>query len=89
MSDTINIDDSILRFIYTIAMRDATLQKAYNGEKKWLWEDDKVSKDIINELKNLIIKNKYKTPQESIIAEKAKTAAKKTTTKKTTKKENK
>ena len=59
MSDTINIDDSILRFIYTIAMRDATLQKAYNGEKKWLWEDDKVSKDIINELKNLIIKNKY------------------------------
>ena len=30
------IDDKIFRFICIAAKRDATLQKSYKGEKKWL-----------------------------------------------------
>ncbi|MBR6051389.1 MAG: hypothetical protein IKP68_09350, partial [Clostridia bacterium] len=32
-----NIDDSIFRFIYIMAMQDAVRQSAYSGERKWLW----------------------------------------------------
>lgn len=44
------MNDEILRFIYINAIRDATMQKAYHGEKKWL-ED----RSLFNQLKKPII----------------------------------
>ena len=32
----------VFDFIFVMAMRDAVMQKAYNGEKAWLWD---LSKD--------------------------------------------
>lgn len=64
--DKIILDDYIFRFIYIEAMRDAVIQLAYNGEKKWLMESD-----VINSLKNgievlieKVINNEYLSQEE-------------------------
>ena len=63
----INIDDKILDFVYVLAMRDATQQKAFNAsDKKDLWEDKTARAQIIGLLKNHIsniITGKYKNQQ--------------------------
>ena len=54
----IQMDDQILRFVYIEAMRDATLQKAYNNkDKQWLKTNEiykKVEKDIKKLVCNVI-----------------------------------
>ncbi len=35
-------DDNLFHFVYVCAMRDAVLQKAYVGEKKWLWTTETI-----------------------------------------------
>ena len=67
------MDDFIFRFIYVTAMQDATLQAAYNGEKKWLWSKSEIEKEggavycVISCLKcfvDRIIKGAYKNQEE-------------------------
>lgn len=36
--ETKTMDENVFNFIYVAAMRDAVLQNAYEGEKKWLYE---------------------------------------------------
>lgn len=45
----IDLDDKIFRFIYITAMRDAVIQKAYEGNKKWTEK-----KEVYKELKDII-----------------------------------
>ncbi len=57
------IDDKIFDFVYTIAMRDATLQKAYpgnKGEKKALAKNYPMAKNQVKEFVNNILDGKYK-----------------------------
>lgn len=50
------MDDQILRFVYIEAMRDATLQKAYdNPDKKWL-KSNEIYKMVEDDLKELVYK---------------------------------
>ena len=52
----IQMDDQILRFVYIEAMRDATLQKAYdNPDKKWL-KSNEIYKMVEDDLKELVYK---------------------------------
>lgn len=44
----IDMKEKIFDFIYVIAMKDAVNQKAYNGERKWLWD---VSKEEIKDIR--------------------------------------
>lgn len=64
------IDEYVFRFIYVAAMRDATSQAAYIGEKKWLWSKSEIEKDggavycVITYLKcfvDYVIKGTYKS----------------------------
>ena len=43
----------VFDFIFVMAMRDAVMQKAYNGEKAWLWD---LSKDECMYVRNEIWK---------------------------------
>lgn len=61
------IDDEIFRFVYIAAMRDATLQGAYKGEKKWLWTDHSIIsnlKDIIKPFIKDILDNTFSSQQQ-------------------------
>ena len=48
------VDDKVFEFIYTIAMRDATLQKAYELKKDGLTDEQKKSNEY---KKELLLKN--------------------------------
>lgn len=39
-SNKMKLDDKIFRFVYITAMRDAVIQLAYKGNKKWLMESE-------------------------------------------------
>lgn len=59
--ENINIDDKVFRFIYVEAMKDAVVQLAYKGEKKWLMESDILTplKGEIEPLINKVLNNEY------------------------------
>lgn len=62
----VNLDDRIFRFIYVGAMRDAVIQLAYEGPKKWLMESE-VLEALQGEIKPLIdkvLRNEYATQNE-------------------------
>lgn len=60
------LDDNIFRFIYISAMRDAILQLAYEGKKKWLMESDVVDnvKTKIEPLINKVLGDMYVSQEE-------------------------
>lgn len=55
------IDDKLFRFVYIVSMRDATLQKSYKSQKKWLEEDAIVSlvQPILAPFVQKIIENRF------------------------------
>lgn len=61
-----NIDKDIFRFVYAEAMKDATMRKAYTGEKKWLTEKSAFEsvKEVLSDLINGVINNKYTSPDQ-------------------------
>lgn len=56
-----NLDEKIFRFIYITAMRDAVIQKSYQGKKKWLEESDvlEILKDKVIIFINKVLDNEY------------------------------
>lgn len=60
------LDDKIFRFIYIGAMRDAILQLAYKGEKKWLMEANilNVLRDEIKPFIDKILNGEYLSQDE-------------------------
>lgn len=60
------LDDMIFKFVYITAIRDAVIQKAYNGEKKWTEKEEIIDnlKDIIEPLVDNVIHNNFKTQKE-------------------------
>lgn len=54
-------DENIFKFIYLAAIRDAVLQKAYKGEKKWLEESDVLVslKETLSEFIDKVLKGEY------------------------------
>lgn len=62
----IDMDDNIWRFIYIAAMRDAVIQKAYVGDKKWTEQDKvyKVLKSIVEPLVLKVLDNKCLSQEE-------------------------
>lgn len=65
-NEKVSLDDRIFRFIYIEAMRDAVLQLAYKGEKKWLEEPAvmKAIKEYIEPLIDNVFDNKYSLQEE-------------------------
>lgn len=57
----INLNDDVFKFVYVAAMRDAVLQLAYNGNKKWLTEETMYIslKEILKPLVDKVLKNEY------------------------------
>lgn len=61
----INSDDLIFEFIYVIAMRDATNQQAYKGEKAWLTKQENYENwiDVLREFVYSVIDgNQFSNP---------------------------
>lgn len=60
------LNDKIFRFIYIIAMRDAIVQLAYNGEKKWLMENNMLNslKAEVETFVNNTLNGKFKSQKE-------------------------
>lgn len=59
----VDINYSVLRFIYIEAMKDATRWKAFNGKRSWLWLNEDVYKHLIEKLGSfldIILSGKYK-----------------------------
>jgi len=58
MSSSQEYRDMIFEFVYVMAIRDATMQGAYQGDKKWLWEDlkedEEDKKSITDKVKDLL-----------------------------------
>ena len=59
--EKMNLDDRIFRFIYIEAMRDAVIQLAYKGEKRWLMDSCMLNslKGEIESLINKVLNNEY------------------------------
>ncbi len=54
--------EMIFDFIYVMAIRDAVMQKAYVGERKWMWDKSENMQDIKECLKkhlNLVLTGTY------------------------------
>ena len=49
MENKEKIDERIFDFVYTLAMRDATMQRAYKGVKRQLWKNPGDEKGILKE----------------------------------------
>ncbi len=67
-----SIDDYIFDFVYVAAMRDATMQLAYTGNKKGLWNPTKGDEGTVNTIKEYlrghvleILDGKYSEPDKT------------------------
>lgn len=60
--DKKTMDENVFNFIYVAAMRDAVLQKAFKGKKKWLYEPNDLKKwsDYIREFTDKVLTGKFK-----------------------------
>lgn len=63
--EKLTLDNKIFRFIYVGAMRDAVVQLAYKGKKKWLLGSDvqNVLKNKIEPLINNVLNDTYSSQQ--------------------------
>lgn len=66
MEGKIQMNEMIYDFIYTAAMRDATLQLSYSGEKKWLTQSKKflISGNALKGLVDGVINGKFEEQEE-------------------------
>ena len=52
----------VFNFIYVMAIRDSVMQRAYVGERKWMWDNSEDMQDVkscLEEHLNMILTGKY------------------------------
>ena len=46
MSEWDEYQEMIFNFVYVMAIRDAVMQRAYKGERKWMWDNSENMQDV-------------------------------------------